>query len=174
MTAFNWQSELARDGSRVFVAGLPVAMHCHHYNINLQKTLEDTLGDEGIQLLFHSAEEANRIGFTSFFNEYRQLKTNKSKLEMAAVIYQNSGFGIIHLQGVNRRGGTILSPSSHHVTGWLAKHGLRDTPGCHFTRGWIAGVLEAVFDKPAGHYTIEETHCKMMRDKECVFQVTGV
>ena len=50
MTAFNWQSELARDGSRVFVAGLPVAMHCHHYNINLQKTLEDTLGDEGIQL----------------------------------------------------------------------------------------------------------------------------
>ena len=30
-------------------------MHCHHYNINLQKTVEETLGDEGIALLFGEA-----------------------------------------------------------------------------------------------------------------------
>jgi predicted hydrocarbon binding protein len=63
-----------------------------------------------------------------------------------------------------------VSPSNHHVTGWLAKHGRRDTAGCHFVRGWIAGVLEAIYRQSLGHYTIEETSCKMKRDNECVFE----
>ena len=53
MMLIDWRSDLARDGHRVFISGLPIAMHCHHYNINLHKTLEDTLGEEGVQLLFN-------------------------------------------------------------------------------------------------------------------------
>jgi hypothetical protein len=148
-------------------------MHCHHYNINLQKTLEDTLGEDGVQLLFQSAEEASFIGFQSFLNQYDRLKTIKSKLELAETIYQNCGLGVIHFKKVGPRGGEIVSPSSHHVTGWLAKHGRRETPGCHFSRGWIAGVMAVIYNRPLGYYIVEERTCKMMRNDECVFSVKG-
>lgn len=172
MQKMNWQDELVREGHRVLFSGQPFAMHCHHYNINLQKTLEDTLGKEGVQILFRSAEESGFANFRNLVDQFSYLKTNKSKLEMAATMYQNYGLGVIHLQKIDAEGGRIVSPSSHHVTGWLAKHGRRDTPGCHFARGWVAGILAVIFDKPLGYYSIEETHCKMMGDKQCVLQVS--
>ena len=61
--------------------------------------------------------------------------------------------------------------SSHHVIGWLAKHGRRTTPGCHFSRGWIAGVLEVIYNRPIGYYLVEEKTCKMMLDEKCLFMV---
>ncbi len=172
MAKLNWQDEFAREGHRVFFSGQPFAMHCHHYNINLQKTLEDTLGEEGIQLIFRSAEESGFNNFRNLVHQFSYLRTVKSKLEMAAAMYQNYGLGVIHLQNIDMDGGRIISPSSHHVTGWLAKHGRRKTPGCHFTRGWVAGVLAVIFGKPKGHYHMEEMHCKMVGDPECIFQVT--
>ena len=171
MHIFDWQTELDREGHRVVLAGEPIAMHCHHYNINLQKTLEDTLGDDGVDILIESAEEAAYHGFKSLFALYPRVRTLKSKLEMAAVMYQNCGLGIIHFQKIRPTGGLIVSPSSHHVTGWLAKHGWRQSPGCHFARGWIAGVLEAIHERPLSFYRVEETRCKMKGDSECVFEV---
>lgn len=167
----DWRSELGREGHRVILSGLPIAMHCHHYNINLQKMLEDTLGEEGVQLLFQAAEEVSFHGFRSLLNQYDRIKTIKSKLELVSTIYQNCGLGVIHFKKMGPRGGRIVSPSSHHVTGWLAKHGRRKTPGCHFSRGWIAGVLEVVYNHPLGYYTVEERSCKMTRKDECVFLV---
>ncbi len=167
----DWRSELTREGHRVILSGLPITMHCHHYNINLQRMLEDTLGEEGIRLLFRSAEEVSFYGFESLLSQYKRIKTIKSKLEFAATIYQDCGLGIMHFKKVGPRGGRIVSPSSHHVTGWLAKHGRRKTPGCHFSRGWIAGVMEVIYNRPLGCYTVEERDCKMMRKDECVFLV---
>jgi len=46
------ENELARKGHRMILSGQPVTLHCHHYNINLQKTLEDILGEEGVLLLY--------------------------------------------------------------------------------------------------------------------------
>ena len=163
------RSELDRYGHRVMLSGQPIAMHCHHYNINLQRTLEDTLGDTGVNLLVRSAEEAAFQNFKHLLAQYGQIRTTKSKIEMAAIMYQKCGLGVIHLKDVTAEGGRISSPSSHHVTGWLAKHGRRDTPGCHFTRGWIAGALEAIFDHPLGAFEVREAQCKMIRAPECLF-----
>ena len=171
MALIDWKSELVRKGHRVVLAGQPITMHCHHYNINLQKTLEETLGEDGVRLIFSSVESAVFHSFRPLLEHYKKLKTFKSKFEMASILYQNSGLGVIHFQGIKSNGGRINSPASHHVTGWLAKHGRRDTPGCHFTRGWIAGVLESIYDRPIGYYWVDEVECKMMRSYECVFDV---
>ena len=173
MAQLDWESVLSRDRHRLLLSGNPVAMHCHHYNINLQKTIEDTSGEEGVQLLFMAAEEASFQNFENLIKKYSQLKTLKSKLEMAGVIYQNSGLGIIHFQRIGPEGGRITSRAGHHVTGWLAKHGRRETPGCHFARGWIAGALEALFQQPMGYYRVEELQCKMVQEGECTFLVTA-
>ena len=171
MVTFDWKRELGRRDHQVVLSGQPIAIHCHHYNINLQKTIEDTLGEEGILLIYQSAEAAIYNDLTALLGQYRELRTVKSKLEMASIMYQNCGLGIIHTQQVRSSGGYVFSPSSHHVTGWLAKHGKRDTPGCHFSRGWIAGALEVIFSKPIGSFSVKEIKCKMMRDMECIFQV---
>jgi len=91
---------------------------------------------------------------------------------MAATLFQYCGLGVIHFQTIGLSGGRVTSPSSHHVTGWLAKYGRRDTPGCHFTRGWIAGILAAIYDRSPGDFFVEETCCKMMRAPECIFDIT--
>ena len=171
MVHLNWKRELDRRDHQVLLSGQPIAIHCHHYNINLQKTLEDTLGDEGIRLIYQSAEEAVYMSLKTLLAQYREIKTVKSKLEMCAIMYQNCGLGIINPQTIDDGGGFVISTSSHHVTGWLAKHGRRDTPGCHFSRGWIAGALAVIYSKPIGHYKVAEKKCKMMRDEECVFYV---
>ncbi len=171
MVTLGVKREIDRRGHHVVLSGRPVAIHCHHYNINLQKTLEDTLGEEGVRLIYQSAEEAIFDDLTALLDQYREIRTVKSKLEMAAIMFQNCGLGIIYPEQVRSSGGYIVSPSSHHVTGWLAKHGRRDTPGCHFSRGWIAGALEVIYSKPIGSFSVKEIKCKMMRDIECIFQV---
>jgi hypothetical protein len=172
MIPLNWKRELERHEHRVVLSGQPVAIHCHHYNINLHKTLEDTLGQEGVRLIYQSAEEAIYYGIQELLAHYSEIRTVKSKLEIATILYQNCGLGILHPQNIDATGGYIVSPSSHHVTGWLAKHGRRNKPGCHFSCGWIAGMLAAIHDKPVGFYQVTETKCKIMRDAECVFVVT--
>ncbi len=77
MSPLNWQRALGRDGHRVLFSGQPVAMHCHHYNINLQKTLEDTLGDEGVRLIVQSAEETIYSNFFALLKKYEPIKTLK-------------------------------------------------------------------------------------------------
>lgn len=172
---FDWPDKLAREGHRIFLSGLPIAMHCHHYNINLQKTIEDSLGaEEGNALVYRAAEETSYSGFCAFLKQHRQLKTIQSKVELAATSYQYCGLGVINFTGLKPEGGRVVSPHGHHVTGWLAKHGRRKTPGCYFTSGWISGVLSAIYDRQPGEYIVTELQCKMMRATECVFQVERV
>jgi hypothetical protein len=167
----DWRNELTRDGSRITLSGLHIAMHCHHYNINLQKMLEDHMGQEGIDLVFQSAEEAAFFGFQAILRQFDRIRTIKSKLELMATLYQNCGLGIIHFQKMSAKGGRITGISSHHVIGWLAKHGRREYPGCHFTRGWIAGVMAMIYNRSLGHYRVEEDACKIMGDPQCLFVV---
>ncbi len=168
----DWFNKLKREDNRLVLCGIPIAMHCHHYNINLQKMLEETLDAEGVACMLAAAERSSYAMFQGILAEYPGIKTIKSKLEFAGTLYQHCGLGVTNLQGATPEGGHLTSSSSHHVTGWLAKNGLRQTPGCHFTRGWIAGALAAVFEKPLGYFQVEEISCKMMRRSVCEFMVT--
>ena len=170
----NWPEKFARRGHEIFLSGLPIALHCHHYNMNLQKTLESSLGDEGALLIYQAAEESSYGGFTSFLGHHPKINTVKSKLELASTSYQYCGLGIINFTQIGPEGGRIVSPHSHHVTGWLAKFGKRETPGCFFSRGWIAGALAVIYEKPCGYYRVDELECKMTLARECVFEVTKV
>jgi predicted hydrocarbon binding protein len=168
----NWPEKFARKGHEIFLSGLPIALHCHHYNMNLQKTLESSLGSDGTKLLYEAAEESSYAGLTSFLRHHHKINTVKSKLELASTSYQYCGLGIINFTQIAPEGGRIVSTHSHHVTGWLAKFGRRETPGCFFARGWIAGALAVIFDKHPGYYRVDERECKMMQARECVFEVT--
>ncbi|MGB3210057.1 MAG: hypothetical protein WBB19_05055 [Desulforhopalus sp.] len=168
----NWPEKFARKGHELFLSELPIALHCHHYNLNLQKTLETSLGADGALLLYQASEESSYASFTSFLMQHPKITTIKSKLEIASTSYQYCGLGIIKFNHIGPEGGRVVSPHSHHVTGWLAKFGRRSTPGCFFSRGWIAGVLAVIYDKHIGYFFVDERECKMTVAKECVFEVT--
>ncbi|MBW2204660.1 MAG: hypothetical protein JRF52_11355 [Deltaproteobacteria bacterium] len=112
----DWESDLFREGPRVILSGQPVAMHCHHYNINLQKMLEDTMGETGVQLIFEAAEEVAYHGLKTLLEQYTQIKTIKSKLEFSSTIYQNCGLGVLYYKKTGPRRGRAVSPSSHRQT----------------------------------------------------------
>jgi hypothetical protein len=82
----NWPEKFARKGHEIFLSGLPIALHCHHYNMNLQnnmnlqKTLESSLGSEGALLIYQAAEESSYVGFTSFLRHHPKISAIKSKL----------------------------------------------------------------------------------------------
>lgn len=168
----NWPEKFARKGHELFLSEMPIALHCHHYNMNLQKTLETYLGSQGAELIQQASEESSYAIFTSFLMQHPKITTIKSKLELASTSYQYSGLGIINFKNIEPIGGIVVSPHSHHVTGWLAKFGKRDTPGCFFTRGWIAGVLAVIYNKHIGYYVVDEIECKMTIARECIFEVT--
>ena len=65
----DWQDKLKRIGNRVALFDIPIAMHCHHYNINLHKMLEDILGLEGVRLMYNAAEESNHTAFKIMLGE---------------------------------------------------------------------------------------------------------
>lgn len=171
MQDIQWKANLTRHGERILIYGMPMALHCHHYNINLHKMLEEKLGDEGIELIFRSAEEAGFIGLSNVYNIFNQIKSSEYKLKIASTIFKNSGLGILEFTQIGPEGGEVISCSNHHVTGWLAKHGRRTTPGCHFIRGYIAGMLEAVYNLPLGHFIVKEKQCKMVQNEQCIFFV---
>ncbi len=88
----DWQDKLKRIGNRVVLFDIPIAMHCHHYNINLHKMLEDILGLEGVRLIYNAAEESNRAAFKIMLEEYQRIRSDKSKLEFAASVYSTAGW----------------------------------------------------------------------------------
>ena len=93
----DWQDKLKRIGNRVALFDIPIAMHCHHYNINLHKMLEDILGLEGVRLIYNAAEESNHTAFKIMLEEYQRIRSDKSKLEFAASVYQHCGLGVINI-----------------------------------------------------------------------------
>ncbi len=104
----NWPEKFAREGHRIFLSGLPIAMHCHHYNINLLKTIEDSLGEEGADLIYRAAEQTSYSGFCAFLERHRQLTSVKSKFELAATSYQYCGLGLILFKDMKPEGGRVV------------------------------------------------------------------
>src|SRR5210317_196852 len=100
----NWPEKFARKGHEIFLSGLPIALHCHHYNMNLQKTLESSLGSDGALLIYEAAEESSYAGFTSFLRHHPKINTVKSKLELASTSYQYCGLGIINFPEIGPKG----------------------------------------------------------------------
>lgn len=162
------------DRNTYILGGEPMIFHCHHYNVFLQMSIEDTKEYIDVySILIYSAQEV-------VFHQFSQLfATGTYSVEERKQIiqgrYRNSGFGLIDLSGVNADGGVLETPNEHYAVGWKNKFGLRkqDEPGvCFFTRGFLSGALEAVYDLPLGTLGTEQTKCLTKGDDICRFEIS--
>ena len=139
----------------------PLVFHCHHYNCFLQAVIEDArhlidpypfLVDCAHSVVYHQLAELKNEG---------RLGTAEV-LELAQLLFQKYGFGIIEIDATNERQGRLTLPFEHYGIGWLSRFGERDRamPGvAFFARGFIEAMIEVAYDLPKGSVHSYQTRC---------------
>lgn len=151
--------------------GVPVSLHCHHYNCGLLQVIENFPRIDAHDILIRTAAEEFYNNFRNYLADQLQDCTVADALQKAAELYRVMGFGRIELSQLNENGGTASSDSSYFVVGWLAKYGRRPDPVCYVTCGFIAGILAAVFNALPDAYEVQETDCLVSGGECCTFSV---
>lgn len=151
--------------------GIPVSLHCHHYNCGLLKVAEKFPQVDAHGILVRTAAEEFYRNFKKHLAGQPGGFTAAGALREAAGFYRFLGFGRLDLRLLGEDGGTAFSDSSYFVVGWLAKYGRRQIPVCYVTCGFIAGVLAVVFNGAPETYEVRETGCMVCGDERCTFSV---
>jgi len=121
-----------------------LVFHCHHYNVFLQRSIDEALGADATAVQHDAAAEAARSMLSSIYatDGGADLAT---RLERARAMFGSLGFGLAALQ-LDERGGQVRLVSSHYAVGWQAKFGPAQAPVCHFAVGYWRGALAAAMN----------------------------
>jgi len=148
--------------------------HCHHYNTYLQTVIEDAAGYLDVYpVLVDSAQEIVHHQLQQVFKDGNLSVEDKKKA--VEDYYRFNGFGKLDLTSLDESGGVIKTKSDHYAQGWLGRYGARaaDLPGVSFfSRGFIAGALEVIFNKPLGYFECSQESCIAKGDEYSTFTVS--
>ncbi len=149
--------------------GTLVSLHCHHFNCGLLNAIEHITEFDGRKLFVTTAAQ-------EFYKNFKKIIQGKGlypneALAQATELYRFMGLGRIDLSGLDEDGGRAISDSSYYVVAWLAKYGRRSEPVCFLTRGFISGILAAIYDRVPEEYETIETRCMIMGEDLCEFSV---
>jgi hypothetical protein len=156
--------------SIVTLGGGRLVVHCNHYNVFLQRTIEDGLGARAPALLTAAAMETAR-GVLGDIEARSPAGSPAASLERAAEMLSAHGFGRLDITALGERGGEASLQHSHYALGWVARWGQRATPCCFFVAGFLAGAVAV-----AGRFAPErvqgrETACAAAGAPRCTFVV---
>lgn len=154
---------------RHFLNGTQIVLHCHHY-MSLTTKLAETHEDIGAtKILAECAEDSVRPVFDTYARSHN-VAAGDARLTMGAEFYSVMGMGKMQVAG-NAAGGKVTLSRSHVDAGWQKKWGNHTKPINHFTRGYIAAMFEAAFDKPARAFKVTETESIVMGKPSSTFVV---
>lgn len=145
------------------VAGTGVALHCHHYNSRIQRTIEGAADIDGKALFVRSAESV----FAGMFNNILSSEDRQvDRLRIIGELYAYLGYGLLDFSRWTEE--IITAPVSHFVEGWMASFHGNHSPVCSMTEGYLQAAIHAVTGESVH---VHENHC-MVRDAEvCRFSV---
>ncbi|MDI1482433.1 4-vinyl reductase [Polyangium sp. y55x31] len=150
------------------VGGRRLVFHCHHYNVFLQRTIEDALQERAPALLVAAGMEASRSMLQGLEND---AKSAADALELAADTFAAQGFGRLDVRGLGEGGGRATLDHSHYAVGWVSRWGKRPTPGCFFVAGFLSGAVAVAYRLAPERVTSRETECVAAGDERCSFRV---
>ncbi|MEM7183640.1 MAG: 4-vinyl reductase [Spirochaetota bacterium] len=152
--------------------GEPVVFHCNHYNLFLQRTIEDA--SEYIpseQILTDGGAISIYAMLKQLFNQNSQYSMANKRLSIASYIYSYLGFGLLDLSSLSEEGGSITTPVTHYSYAWKQKWGQRDKPVDFFTCGFIQAAAAIAFGKPINYYHVQQSKCVSMGAEENQFEI---
>ncbi|MEO2003750.1 MAG: hypothetical protein ABGY41_06595, partial [Candidatus Poribacteria bacterium] len=173
MTAFRAEVGLLTDEGLTTLYGEPVIYHCNHYNLFLQRTIEDA--DEYIpaaDILTRGSVATVYPMLRRLFETHPDMREPQKRLDVASGIYSQLGFGLLPLEGLSEEGGVVRTPITHYSYAWPEYWGQRDKPVDYFTCGYVQAAVAAAFYNPPGYYAVEQEQCLSMGDAENTFAVT--
>jgi len=130
---------------------------------SVQKLAEEEFGESGANILFKSG----RVGGKLSTERYRDLF---SLSDLEAVNYMcemgaQIGWGKFRLERFDPDSGKIVV-TVHHSP-FAEAYGASEKAVCHFIRGIVSGMAEAVFGRPTD---VVETECSACDDAHCTFE----
>lgn len=162
------------DRNAYVLGGEPMIFHCHHYNVFLQRSIEET--KKYIEVYPILVDSAHEVVYTQFQELFEGSETNiEERKKIVEECYRVHGFGKIDLGNVNQSGGAVETANEHYSHGWKIKFGNRkkDEPGVSFfTRGYLAGALEAIYGLEFGTVQTAQTKCLTKGDDICRFEIS--
>lgn len=163
-------SKLAFDPERnvLTLGGERVVFHCHHYNVFLQRSLEEMFGEGAIEMQVDAAAESARRMLAPLFAD---LSGFEARLELASQVFSSNGFGTADLSQLAEYGGRITLPTSHYAVGWAAKFGPARAPVSHFATGYWRGAVVAAAEHSPERVVARQTKCRAMGADVCEIEV---
>lgn len=135
-----------------------LVFHCNHYNVSLQRALEDGLGERAVTIQRDAGAEAARGMLERIFASAPS-ETFEQRVARAAAIFGMLGFGRADVTQLGPQGGTVRISPSHYGMGWLAKFGPSARPVDHFATGFFRGAVCAARGLAPERVTSEQTAC---------------
>ncbi|MBK9261779.1 MAG: hypothetical protein IPM54_18505 [Polyangiaceae bacterium] len=152
------------------LGGRRVVLHCNHYNVFLQRTIEDGLKARAPRLLAAAGMETAR-NLLGGLEVKAPSASPRESLERAVRIFAEHGFGAIDISRMNDQGGTATIARSHYAIGWRSRWGIRQTPGCYFPAGYLAGAVAIASNLAPERVVATETACYAAGAEQCTFVV---
>jgi len=167
------RGDFYKERSAYIAASEPSVFHCHHYNCYLQAVLLDTKDylPNIEQVLVDSAQEVAYSQFQTFFQNTPNLDI-QSRKQAVVDYFRFAGFGQISLDGVDNNGGMVITNSEHYGVSWKLKFGKSNEPISFFTTGFLAGVLEAIYELKLGTLEAVQDRCLAMGDEYSQFTLS--
>lgn len=128
------------DRGEIVLGGQRLVFHCHHYNVALQRSLEDALGPRAVEIQRLAAAETARLALASVFAE-REIRAFDARMQCAASVFADAGFGRATIVAMTSMGGRVEVAPSHYALGWIAKWGTTADAVDHFAAGFFRGAL---------------------------------
>ena len=169
--SFSLEPKFDENTGLISIEGISMVIHCHFYNVFLLQAIETASYIDGKPILYKSAENSVKEQLQSYFTN-KNVTDERERLLIGADMFKQFGFGLLDFSRISSSGGTVTSSSGHIALGWKKNFGERDEPVDTFACGFIAGVLEATYGKPIGHYKVEETECMVQGKDACKFEVS--
>lgn len=149
------------------IGGEAMIFHCHHYMMNLQRTILDAEYINSELFLIGSAADSL---FYQFSNLCDGLTIEESK-KMAEDIYKTFGNGLIDLSEMSEDGGTLTTKSSFFSKTWLIKYGKSAKLVDYYTAGFLAAAYAVIYKKPLSQVSAKQLTCMACGDSANSFEV---
>jgi hypothetical protein len=154
--------------NRLMVGGEPMVLHCHHYNVFLQRSIQDAEYIDSAPILVGAAAEVAFAQLTNLLSRTAEIPARKATVE---ALYRACGLGLIDLSALNDRGGAVRTRSTHYSIGWKEKFGISRAPVAFFSTGFLAGALAAIYRLPPSDVQARQTACRSMGADADVFEL---
>jgi predicted hydrocarbon binding protein len=134
--------------------------HCHHYMINLQRTIIDADYIKSELFLIGSAADSLHYQLSDLCEG---LSIDESK-KMAQDIYKTFGYGLIDLSNMNENGVELQSTKSFFSKTWTLKYGQSKKPVDYYTAGFLAAAYAVIYKKELKNISAQQLTCMACGD----------